>query len=348
MFRTTGTQKEASREKSAKTGHAGRPDFGGSSPGGVCGMIPRICGGAMDLKMLAVLALGWLVLPLMAAEQPNAVTLPGATLEKIAGNFEFTEGPAADAEGNVYFTDQPNDRIVKHDVDGKTSDFMKPSGRSNGLCFDGKGNLIACADENNELWSIDLKTKQVTVLVKEYGGKLLNGPNDVWVRPDGGIYFTDPYYKRNYWKRGPAEQDKQAVYYLPPDRSKLARVAQHLEQPNGIIGTPDGKTLYVADIRARKTYSYEVNADGSLGNKKLFCEMGSDGMTIDEEGNVYLTGNGVHVFDKTGKKVQHIEVKDERWTANVCFGGKGRQTLFITASKGLYAIRTRVKGAGSQ
>lgn len=300
------------------------------------------------ITMLAAVALSWLLFPVMAAEQANPVTAPGASLEKVAGGFEFTEGPAADTEGNVYFTDQPNDRIVKHDVKGKTTDFMKPAGRSNGLCFDGKGNLIACADEKNELWSIDIKTKQVTVLVKEYGGKLLNGPNDVWVRPDGGIYFTDPYYKRNYWSRGPAEQDKQAVYYLPADRAKVVRVAEDLEQPNGIIGTPDGKTLYVADIKARKTYAYEIAANGALANKKLFCEMGSDGMTIDNEGNVYLTGNGVHVFDKAGKKVQHIEVKDERWTANVCFGGNERRTLFITASKGLYAVRTRVQGAGSQ
>jgi len=276
----------------------------------------------------------------------SAVLAPEAKLKKLAGDFKFTEGPAADKAGNVFFTDQPNDRIVKWSVDGKLSTFMQPSGRSNGLCFDGKGNLLACADEKNELWSID-PNKKVTVLVKEYGGKLLNAPNDLWVRPDGGVYFTDPFYKRSYWKRGPIEQDGQCVYYLPPDRKKLRRVVDDLKQPNGIIGTPDGKTLYVADIRARKTYSYKIQLDGTVTGKKLFCEMGSDGMTIDDEGNVYLTGKGVPVFDKTGKQVEHIKVP-ERWSANVCFGGKDRRTLFITASKGLYAIRTRVKGVGSQ
>jgi len=270
----------------------------------------------------------------------------GAKVEKLAGDFAFTEGPACDAEGNVYFTDQPNDRIMKWGVDGKLSTFMQPCGRSNGLCFDGKGNLIACADEKNELWSIDSQGK-ATVLVKEYKGKLLNGPNDVWIRPDGGIYFTDPFYKRDYWKRGPVEQDGQCVYYLSPDRQKLVRVVDDLRQPNGIIGTPDGKTLYVADIGARKTYVYSIQGDGSLADKKLFCEMGSDGMTIDDQGNVYLTGRGVAVFDKSGKKIQQIDVP-EGWTANVCFGGKDMQTLLITASKGLYAIRTQVKGAGSQ
>jgi gluconolactonase len=224
---------------------------------------------------------------------------------------------------------------------------MQPCGRSNGLCFDARGRLWACADEKNELWRIDVATKEKTVVVKDHQGKLLNGPNDVWARPDGGVYFTDPFYKRNYWQRGPAEQDVQGVYYLAPDGKALTRVAADLQQPNGVIGTPDGKTLYVADIRARKTYAYDVQPDGALANKRLFCEMGSDGLTLDAEGNVYLTGKGVTVFDTSGKRVEQIDVP-ERWTANVCFGGRDGQTLFITASTGLYAVKTRVKGAGSQ
>ena len=112
----------------------------------------------------------------------------------------------------------------------------------------------------------------------------------------------------------------------------------------GITGSPDGKTLFVADIRAGKTYAYEIQPDGALTGKKLFCEAGSDGMTIDNEGNLYLTGNGVMVFDKSGKQIEHIQVP-EKWTANVSFGGKDRQTLFITASEGLYSIRTKTKGA---
>ena len=139
------------------------------------------------------------------------------------------------------------------------------------------------------------------------------------------------------------EQDGQCVYYLSPDHKTLMRVADDLVQPNGIIGTPDGKKLYVADIGDRKTYAYDINEDGTLSNKKLLCRMGSDGMTIDNEGNIYLTGRGVTVFDKDGNRIDQIEIP-ERWTANVCFGGKDRHTLFITASKGLYAIRMRVKG----
>jgi gluconolactonase len=273
----------------------------------------------------------------------KGVTAPGAKVQKLADGFRFTEGPAVDANGNVFFTDQPNDRIMKWSVEGKLSTFLKPCGRSNGLYFDGKGNLLACADEKNQLWSIDPAGK-VTVLVRDYKGKLLNGPNDLWVRPDGGVYFTDPFYKRPYWKRGPMEQDAQCVYYLSPDRKRLVRVADDLAQPNGLIGTPDGKRLYVADIRGRKTYAYDVGKDGTLSNRKLLCKMGSDGMTIDSEGNVYLTGRGVTVFDKAGGRIEHIDVP-QRWTANVCFGGRDRKMLFITASQGLYGIRMRVKGA---
>jgi gluconolactonase len=285
-----------------------------------------------------------LTLRVFAAE--SKIIAPAAKPEKISSAYSFTEGPACDADGNVYFTDQPNDRIVKWSVDGKFSDWLKPCGRANGLCFDKHGILWACADEKNELWSIDASGK-ATVVVKDYKGKLLNGPNDVWVRPDDGIYFTDPYYRRDYWKRGSVEQDGQHVYYLAPDHKTVTRVATDLEQPNGIIGTADGKLLYVADIGAHKTYRYQIQPDGSLTEKKLFCQMGSDGMTIDSEGNIYLTGKGVSVFDPDGKKIEQINIP-EGWTANVCFGGKDRQTLFITASKSVYTLQMKVKGAGSQ
>jgi len=278
--------------------------------------------------------------------EDGGIIARGAKVEKLAGGFQFTEGPAADAQGNVFFTDQPNDRILKWSTDGKLTTLLKPCGRSNGLCFDAQGNLWACADEKNELWCIDAAGK-IEVVVKDYQGKLLNGPNDLWIRPDGGIYFTDPFYKRDYWKRGPMEQNGQCVYYLAPDHKALRRVADDLKQPNGIIGTPDGKTLYVADIAARKTYAYDVRPDGALAGRRLFCNLGSDGMTIDREGNVYLTGKGVTVFDRNGKQIEQIAV-GEPWTANVCFGGKDGRTLFITASKGLYGLRMRVQGAGSQ
>ena len=285
-----------------------------------------------------------------AAVGESGVTAPGATVEKLSREFEFTEGATCDPEGNVYFTDQPNDRIMKWSVDGELSVFMKPSNRSNGMMFDTKGNLYSCADEENELWLIAPDKKEV-VLVKDYKGKLLNPPNDVWLRRGGGLYFTDPWYKRDWWKRGPQEQEVEGVYYLAPQRKedtpgtarRLTRVIDDLKTPNGITGTPDGKTLYVSDLKAQRTYVYDICPDGSLTNKRLFCQMGSDGMTVDSEGNVYLTGKGVTVFDKAGKRIDHIDVP-EAWSANVCFGGKDRKTLFITARKGLYAVRMNVRG----
>ena len=276
----------------------------------------------------------------------SSVIAPGAKVELLASGYKFTEGPASDKKGNVYFTDQPNDRILVWSTDGKLSTFMQGSGRANGLSFDRKGDLWVCADEKNELWRIPPSGKPV-VVVKDYGGKLLNGPNDVWIRPDGGVYFTDPFYKRDYWKHEKSEQEAQCVYYLDLDRNNLMRVVDDLKQPNGIIGTPDGRFLYVADIAGQKTYRYDIQRDGTLSNKKLFCEMGSDGMTIDDEGNVYLTGKGVTVFDSSGKRIEQIQV-DAPWTANVCFGSKDMRTLFITATQNLFGLRMRVKGAGSQ
>jgi gluconolactonase len=300
--------------------------------------------------MIRATVIAWVALAFaacsIAGRAQEHLIAPGAKLEKLAGGFAFTEGPAADGQGNVFFTDQPNDRILKWNTDGKLSTFMQPCGRSNGLCFDSQGDLWACADEKNELWRIDAQ-KKITVVVKDYQGKLLNGPNDVWIRPDGGLYFTDPFYKRSYWKRGPKELAVEGVYYLSPDHQRLVRVVEDVKQPNGIIGTPDGKVLYVADIGAGRTYAYDIRPDGMLANKRLFCKLGSDGMTLDDQSNVYLTGKGVTVFDREGKQIAHITV-EEPWTANVCFGGNDRRTLFITASKSLYGLRMRVKGVGSQ
>ena len=137
----------------------------------------------------------------------------------------------------MFFTDQPNDRIMEWSTGGKLSTFMKPCGRSNGLCFDAQGNLWACADEKNEMWRID-PARKVTVVIKDYQGKLLNGPNDVWLRADGGLYFTDPYYKRSYWKRGPKEIQIEGVYYLAPDHKTLTRVAADLRNPTASSARP--------------------------------------------------------------------------------------------------------------
>jgi gluconolactonase len=294
-------------------------------------------------KLLILVPLACIFLSFDKNTGLDKIIKPGTVLEKLADGFLFTEGPSSDSKGNVYFTDQPNDRIMIWSTANKLSTFLQPSGRSNGLAFDKAGNLWSCADEKNELWNIAPDGK-VTVIPSKYRDKLLNGPNDLWITAEGGIYFTDPFYKRSWWDHNTMPQDVQGVYYLKPDHKTMTRLLDDLQQPNGIVGSPDGKKLFIADIRAGKTWSYSIENDGSLSDKKLFCEMGSDGMTIDTRGNIYLTGKGVTIFDSNGNMLGNIEVP-ENWTANVCFGGKDMKSLFITASKGIYRIHTLIKGA---
>lgn len=260
----------------------------------------------------------------------------------ISDQFSFTEGASVDKKGNVFFTDQPNNQIWKYSADGKLTLWMSNTLRSNGTYFDAKGNLISCADEHDQLISISPK-KKITVLINDYQGHLMNGPNDVWVAPNGNIYITDPYYQRDYWARKKPDLTSQDVYYVPKGSHTPVVVVNDMKQPNGIVGTPDGKYLYIADIAANKTYKYTIQPDGKLTDKQLFCELGSDGMTLDEKGNVYLTGKGVTVFDPKGEKIAHIDIP-EPWTANLCFAGKNKDELFITASKAIYILKMNIKG----
>ncbi len=268
--------------------------------------------------------------------QPSVVA-DDAKVEKLAGGFKFTEGPAADAKGNIFFTDIPNNRIHKWSLDGKLSTFRENSGGANGLYFDKKGNLLACEGGGRRLVSINPKG-EVTELAAKYQNKKFNSLNDLWIDPKGGIYFTDP----RYGRRDNLDQDGEHVYYLAPDRKSIVRVIDDMVRPNGIIGTRKGKRLYVTDHGGKKTFVYTINKDGTLSNKKLFAPEGSDGMTIDNKGNIYLTTNAVAVYSKKGEKIETIKVPEG--PANVCFGGKDKKTLFITARTSLYCIRMRVKG----
>jgi gluconolactonase len=261
--------------------------------------------------------------------------------ELIKTGFSFTEGPAVDKDGNVYFTDQPNNKIyIWNHLSNLVTLFHSSPERSNGMHFNNEGKLLACADLYGRIISISMDGS-FDILVEGFNGKQLNGPNDLWPRDNGGIYFTDPYYQRPYWEREEPDIPEQRVYYYSPD-GKVTIADEDLVKPNGIIGTPDGKTLYVADIEDEKTYMYEIKEDGSLVNKTLFAEEGSDGMTIDAEGNVYLTNDGVSVFDKDGKKITNIEVPE--LPSNVCFAGKDRDILFITARTSVYKLQMNVKG----
>ncbi len=291
----------------------------------------------MTAQRLTIALIVAAALTVCNAQNPTVVA-PGAEVKKLAGDLGFTEGPAADAQGNVYFTDIPNNRILKWSLDGKLSTFLDKTDGANGLYFDKAGNLLASLGGGRRLVSI-APGGQVTVLADKYEGKPFNSLNDLWIDPQGGVYFTDP----RYGGREGMEQDGEHVYYLTPDRAKVIRVVSDMVRPNGVLGTPDGKTLYVADHGGNKTFAYTIKEDGTLADKKLFAPEGSDGMTIDNEGNVYLTTRVVAVYSKDGKKIEEIKVPEG--PANVTFGGPDRKTLFITARTSLYSIAMRVKGA---
>ncbi len=276
-----------------------------------------------------------------SAQKKLQIIAKTASVQKENGDFKFTEGPAVASDGRVYFTDQPNDRIYIWDENNGISLFLEGTGRSNGMYFNAKGQLVTCADEKNQLGYFD-EDKKLHILHEGYEGKHLNAPNDLWIAPSGGIYFSDPYYHRSWWAEGHKEiQDTRGVYYLSP-KGEITRVIDDFETPNGLIGTPDGKILYVADIQAKKTWKYDIQADGSLVNKTLFANNGSDGMTIDNKGNVYLTSGKVWVYSSKGELIEEIEFPEK--PANICFGGKKRKTLFVTARTGVYTLKMNVKG----
>ena len=202
-----------------------------------------------------------------------------------------------------------------------------------------------CEMANGRLVSID-KQGELTVLAESYNGVRLNSPNDLWIDSKGGIYFTDPKWgrKKEHDKAGEDgyQMDRQGIYYLGADREKLVRVNDEMVVPNGIIGSPDGGHLYVADSGQNKTYVFDIKEDRTLSEKRLFAPEGIDGMTIDCEGNVYITTNDIHVYDSGGHKIQTIEVPEQ--PGNVCFGGKDKKTLFITGTTSLYSVQMQVKG----
>ena len=273
---------------------------------------------------------------------PDNLVANGAKPKKAGSGYAFTEGSSVAPDGRVYFTDQPNDRIfIWHEKDGITL-FKEGTDRSNGTLFDSKGNLFSCADLNNSLIKFTPKSEKIIIYDKGYDGKHFNGPNDLWIDHKGGIYITDPYYHRDYWTQGHKQLlEIQAVYYLKAS-GELIRVIDDLQQPNGIIGTPDGRILYVADIRANITWRYAINNDGSLSGKTHFAPAGSDGMVLDSQGNVYLTSGTVQVFNSKGEKVGDIELPEK--PSNICFGGKKRNILFITARTSVYTLKMKVKG----
>ncbi len=291
----------------------------------------------MKLMWSAVMAsVVMLSVPPVHAQEDSLVE-PDATVMRLAGNFGFTEGPAADADGNVYFTDIPSERILKWSRREGITVFQEFSGGANGLRVDRDGRLVVCEMGNRQITMIDMQGN-VTVLADRFEGNRFNSPNDLWIDRRGGIYFSDP----RYGATDDQEIRGYHVYYITPDRTMVRRVIDDLTRPNGIIGTRDGRRVYVADHAAGRTWVYTPQRDGSLANKRLFASQGADGMTMDERGNVYLTGQDISIYDPDGNQIGSIAIPEA--PANLTFGGPERKTLFITARTSLYAVRMTVTG----
>ena len=293
------------------------------------------------LLKLCFLILVLITTHVLFSQVKSKIIKPEAKVEKLATGFLFTEGPTANKRGQVFFTDQPNNRIHVWNETKGVSLYLEGTLRSNGMFFNKKGQLVACADEKNQLIYFD-DNKNPVVIFEDFEGKHLNAPNDLWIAPNQTIYFSDPYYHRTWWTEDhKQEQDTEGVYFLDT-YGKVTRVISDFVKPNGLIGTPNGKTLYVADIRDDKTWRYTINADGTLSNKTFFAPHGSDGMTIDNKGNVYLTSKKVWVYNPNGELIEEIEVPES--PSNICFGGKNRNILFITARTSIYKLDMNVKG----
>lgn len=300
------------------------------------------------MKRIALLSLFFCYAIVTETTMAQSLVAPGAEVVKLAGGFGFTEGPTANSKGDVYFVDDPNCKIHVWSVSKKQcSVFVNESAHANGMYFDKKDNLYVCEGGTSSVVCYSPDGKR-TIIANKFGNRHFNKPNDLWLDPKGGIYFTDPAYGENFQD----VQNGEHVYYIFPNRSKVIRVIEvtgkegDFVRPNGIVGTPDGKLLYVADIDGKMVYRYNIQPDATLTGKHPFAPVAVDGMTVDEKGNVYLTDMGksdVAIYSPDGTFLERIKTPEH--PANVCFGGKNFKTLFITAVSGFYAIEMNVKGA---
>ncbi|GFZ80350.1 gluconolactonase [Pseudohongiella nitratireducens] len=261
----------------------------------------------------------------------------GAEVELLSDAFTFTEGPIADANGNVYFSDIPANRIHVWTLEGELETFRENSNSANGLFFDQDWRLHAAEGGGRITRMNDMA--EVTVLSDSYDGAPYNSPNDLWIDGEGGIYFSDP----RYGNESNLPQPGYYVYYLAPGAEQAQLIITDLERPNGIIGTRDGDTLYVADHGGNRTYAYDINAPGELGDRRVIANQGSDGVTLDENGNLYLTeGRNINIYSSLGQPLQSLTFPMA--PANMTFGGPNRDILFVTARSHLYALEMNVRG----
>jgi gluconolactonase len=307
----------------------------------------------MKKHLAAAFALSLVLIGIPAvAQQESSLVAPGEKIRKLAGGMKFTEGPAwFPATRTLVFSDIPNSKLMQwRETDGLS--VYRQSEQSNGNILDLQGRLITCQHAGRNLVRTEADGK-VAVLADKYDGHRFNSPNDVAVRSDGTLWFTDP----PWGLTGEREIPGNWVYKLDPAAGAVEPVIKDLAMPNGIVFSPDETRLYVADTGGHPKLSvvefqklpasircYEVNQQGKLGKQLFQIEQGSDGMRMDVKGNLYTTTGGkVHIYTPDGRKLEQIDVPEG--PANCCFGGDDMKTLFITASTGLYSIRMKNAGA---
>ena len=273
-----------------------------------------------------------------------------AELEQLGTGCEFTEGPVWHAEGKfLLFSDIPANQMKKWTAEEGITNFRVPSGKSNGLTYDKQGRLVTCEHANRRVSRTEADGTVVTI-ASHYEGKRLNSPNDVIVKSDGSIYFSDPPYglTADYGIEGEQDLDFQGVYRLSPDGQTLTLLVDDFDRPNGLCFSPDESILYIDDTERMHVRAFDVQSDGTIANGRIFAEeegegSAPDGMKIDVHGNVYLTGpGGIWIFDASGQHLGVLQTPER--AANLGWGGDDWSTLFITASTSVYSIQCKVSG----
>ncbi len=277
---------------------------------------------------------------------------PVGDVELVQDGFAFTEGPAWDPKSKtLYFSDIPANKIHRVRADGSIDVFTNQSNHTNGILITRDGHLLAC-QMDGQIVRYDKKTAAATVIAGQYDGNRFNAPNDLVVDSRGGVYFTDPLFRAPK----PLPQGVQAVYYVAPadgnGKREVTRVTENLPAPNGIGLSPDGSRLYVCPSQQAEMLAYEVTATGKLSEPTVFCTVkqpegksntGADGITLDEQGNVYITTHlGVQIFSPEGKPLGLVAFPQQ--PSNVCFGGEDWKTMYVTARSGVYRVRMPIAG----
>jgi gluconolactonase len=302
---------------------------------------PARAAGALTLVGLVAFAV-WLFAPPRGGIP--GVLAPDSRVELVQKGFKFLEGPVGTPDGGLYFTDLPTNMVYRLDPSGEISVVREQSGKANGLVLTNDGGLLAAEMVNRRIskWS---GGGTPTTVTDSAGNKPYMAPNDLIADARGGIYFTDP---------GEFSEPARTayVYYLPPGEREPIMLDDHIARPNGIILTPDGRTLIVSDTNGEAVFAYDVRGDGTVKNKRIFARLrsipagkasGADGMAVDREGQLYVTTmTGVQVFDAEGRYLGTIEVPNQ--PSNVAFSGPDKRTLYITARKGIYRVKTLTQG----